>query len=67
MSKEELLDFIGRELASHAMPCDSANVAKVVNLAKRAMIVFDESTNKWQGRLYIPANTNDTTSKGGIQ
>ena len=67
MGKEELLDFIGRELASHAMPCDSANVAKVVNLAKRAMIVFDESTNKWQGRLYIPANTNDTTSKGGIQ
>ncbi len=66
-SKEELLDFIARELASHAMPCDSANVAKVVNLAKRAMIVFDESTNKWQGRLYIPANTNDTTLKGDIQ
>lgn len=66
MSRKDLDQYIAKQLCSHGEPCDSKSVGTVVNRAKRDLIVFDEKTGMWQGRLYIHESSVNQGFEGGV-
>lgn len=65
MSKSDLVKYVKEKLNSQGEPCADSDVKKVLNNVRKTYMVYDQNSQLWTGKLYIPKSAENKGTEGG--